>query len=1016
DGGDRGGTVTAGTAARPGGPARATGRTAVGESGLAVVGASRDDGLVVTGNRASSRPLVGRAAELRQLAGLLGLDPVGEPLHVLLGGDAGVGKTRLLTELRDRAVARGWQVQAGHCIDLGDSAMPYMPFSEVLDRLTADAPAVVERIAADFPALSRLRPVRRSADRPVDLGEETGSVDRTHLFGAVHALLEAVAADGPLLLVVEDAHWADRSTRDLLTYLFTRPFDAPVALVVSYRADDLHRRHPLRRQVAEWARLPSVGRLMLGPLDDDAVRSLVHELSVAVPAADVDAIVERAEGNAFFVEELVGAGDDLPEDLADLLLVRLDRLGEDARQVVRTASAAGRRVSHDLLDAVAELPAAALEAALRASVEQNVLVPTSRRYYFRHALLAEAVYDDLLPGERVRLHAGYAAALRADPSLGTAAELARHSRLAHDLPGALLASIQAGEEALAVGGPDEAAQHLTTALSLAEDAGTLGAVEVDVDRIAERAADALLHAGQAARADAVLTERLARIPSGPSVGRARLLATKAEVTLSMESGEEPLELSARAVEALPEDAPPLTRAVVLAIRARILTGFDRTAEAEAVGLDALDLAERHGHPKTASEIMLTLSQLRWTGPVDALRSSLRAAVQRARETGARHSEMRGLYYLGRSYSDWGDYAEAAEHFAASVRVAAEAGTPWAPYGFDSRWQLMWIRMIEGDWEAALTLGDADRAPRLIRGVLDSVRLCIEVARGADRGRELAALRRYWPQEGAIAINSAGAEIVLAGRNGDAAAAIGAYDDAVAALSMIWHAWFGARVRLAALTLGALATAWPAVPAAERPALVERAAGLSADAEATLIRYADPATQWGPEGRAWAQRSVAESLRVRWLAAQDPPRADQLVTAWRECERAFVEFGDVYELAVVRTELFAVLRSTGDLAGARERGDLARATARRLGAQPLLDRLRVAGGAAVRGGASATTLTPREHEILELVAEGRSNGEIASRLFISTKTVSVHVSNILGKLGAAGRTEAAAIARRTGLLD
>jgi DNA-binding NarL/FixJ family response regulator len=164
-----------------------------------------------------------------------------------------------------------------------------------------------------------------------------------------------------------------------------------------------------------------------------------------------------------------------------------------------------------------------------------------------------------------------------------------------------------------------------------------------------------------------------------------------------------------------------------------------------------------------------------------------------------------------------------------------------------------------------------------------------------------------------------------------------------------------------------------------------------------------------------KRLDAETLRVRWLSGVDAPPADVLVDTWRDTVVLFEDFGHVHELAKVRTALAGILRATGDTAGAREQGDLAREAAHALGAQPLLEELRAMGSAPVRAESAPDTLTPRETEILTLVAEGRSNGEIARQLFISAKTVSVHVSNVLAKLDAQGRTEAAAIARRRGLI-
>jgi DNA-binding CsgD family transcriptional regulator len=260
------------------------------------------------------------------------------------------------------------------------------------------------------------------------------------------------------------------------------------------------------------------------------------------------------------------------------------------------------------------------------------------------------------------------------------------------------------------------------------------------------------------------------------------------------------------------------------------------------------------------------------------------------------------------------------------------------------------------------------------------------------------------------------EMELAGRRGDADGVLSAYDDAVETITRIWHPWFSARIRLAALAIGELARVMPQLPASERPTYLDHTARLLTDGHTVLERYTDPAETWGPEGRAWFKRLDAEALRVQWLAGVEPPPLDVLVSAWQETLLLTEEFGDVYELARVRTVLAGILRAAGDPAAARELGDLARASAHELGAGPLLEDLRAIGSTPARAGAGSDALTPREQEILGLVAEGRSNGEIGRRLFISTKTVSVHVSNILAKLGASGRTEAAAIARRRGLLD
>ena len=359
-------------------------------------------------------------------------------------------------------------------------------------------------------------------------------------------------------------------------------------------------------------------------------------------------------------------------------------------------------------------------------------------------------------------------------------------------------------------------------------------------------------------------------------------------------------------------------------------------------------------------------------------------------------------------------------FASGAEVAAQRDLTWSPYGFDARWQLAWIRFARGEWDDALTLlapVPGSPAPPIARAMLTSLRLHIQQVRGDDVETRVAGLRPFWPREGAVAIVAAPVEMVATARAGDAAGVLGVYHDVVAVLGRIWHEWFSARVRLAAVAAGAVADLMPRLSTAERETFAGHVDRLHADGHTVLERYTDPADHWGPEGRAWVKRLDAETLRARWLAGVDAPEAEVLVETWREAEKLFEDFGHVPELAAVRVTLAGILRTIGDASAARETGDLAREAARALGAQSLLDALTASGAApAGRAEAEVDALTARELEILRHVAEGRSNGDIAKLLFISPKTVSVHVSNILGKLDAAGRTEAAAIARRRGLLD
>ncbi len=336
---------------------------------------------------------------MRQLADLVGAGDIAGGA-VLLGGDAGAGKSRLVAELSARVAGDGWRVLDGHCLDFGDSSPPYLPFSEALGRLAAESPRDTESLVETNPAIAGLLPAHRLLTDSDNAPAPTG---RAALFDAVHNALTQLSEDAPLLLIVEDLHWADQSTRDLLRVLFTRQFSSPVAILATYRSDDLHRRHPLRGALAEWVRLPTVSRLQSRPLNDAEARQLIDALHPEpLPKREVKQILARAEGNPFFIEELVAAtevgGGALPTDLADLLLVRLEQLDAAGQLAVRAAAVSGRRVSHTLLAHGTDLNAGALEDALRAAVEANILVALSGDgYAFRHALLGEAIYRTCSP-------------------------------------------------------------------------------------------------------------------------------------------------------------------------------------------------------------------------------------------------------------------------------------------------------------------------------------------------------------------------------------------------------------------------------------------------------------------------------------------------------------------------------------------------------------------------------------------------------------------------------------------
>ncbi len=1002
-------------------------------------------------------PLVGRAAQLAELVDRLQIRDLRGSGAVLLGGDAGVGKTRLLRAVRSRARAEGRHTVVGHCVDFGDSALAYLPFTEILGRLQAEEPQLLSRVALQHPAIGRLLPRRRvramsgnpSETDPADrrlpgLGDGLGGdarSSRADLFAGVHAVLEEVARQEPLLVVVEDAHWADQSSRELLTYLFTRGVDTPVSLVVSYRSDDVHRRHPLRPTLAEWSRLPTLERVQLGPLAEADVRTLVRALHPRpLTGLQVRDIIDRAEGNAFFVEELVSAaeatrlgGTALPDDLADLLLVRLDRLDESTRAVVGAASVGGRRVSHQLLAAVLSSPVLSgsgagpddLDRALRQAVDALVLEPgregAADSYTFRHALLSEAVYDDLLPGERVRLHTAYVAALQSGSVPGTAAELARHARAAHDSETAIRASTEAGDEAMQVGAPEEAARHYEVALEL------LGSNVEDATGLVVRAADALAEAGDPYRAAKLVAANLAALPpSAAPEARARLLIAQAATAYLTEIDLNPLTLTTAALELVPESPPTPLRAEALAVHAKALLQGSSNEDSARYAAEAIELATSLGLRNLAQSTALVLAKIDdLTGDRRAALARLDDVLDQARALDDADVELRGLHQLGGVHYGTGDFVRARKAYLAATERARDARRPWAPYGLDARGLAALSSYALGDWDDAVAVlgSGGELPPPAVEAFLTSVRLAVEAGRGsADGIAHVAMVRPFWERDGMIVVSSACAAVDLYGDRLDLESTIAIHDDAVTTLERLWPVtplWV--RLRLHALLIGQLAGHAAERSRSERVKLARLGDGYAAAAaEFWQGRSFDGASR--VEARAWRARLEAEHLRLHWLADVEPPDPQTLGQAWRSSVAAFDELGHVYEVARSQTRLAAVLHTTGELAGARELVTQARTTARRLGADPLVRELRTVSGS--RRGArrrdepapTAATLTAREREILALVAQGRSNGEVARQLFISTKTVSVHVSNILAKLGAAGRTEAAAIARRQGLLS
>ncbi|WP_204056140.1 helix-turn-helix transcriptional regulator [Microbispora corallina] len=948
--------------------------------------------------RSAQKVLIGRSGELDRLLGVLDAAAGGLAGVALVGGDAGIGKTRLVGELCDLAQRRGIVTLIGQCAELGD-ALPYLPLADALRGAAADPGNPVGRAVEARPVLQRLLP----GGDPGPADATAGALAQQRLFGSVLDMLAEVAADRPVLFVFEDLHWADRSTRDLLVFLTRMLQRERVCLVGTYRTDDLHRRHPLRQVLAELQRLPLVTGIELRPLGDDEMTEYLSLLSDTFGSEGNDGIpvggvVERAGGNPFFAEELLAAAEDhtrLPGTLADLLLARVETLSDTARQVLRVAAVAGRRVDHDLLRAASGLADLPLEEALREIVSRRLLTTGRDGYAFRHALLQEAVYDDLLPGERTRLHTAFAELLAAEG--GSPAELAHHYLASHDLPAALRASVEAGRLAVELGAPAEAHRHFERALELWDKVPDAESLARETrPRIALASAAAAADSGDYHRAVAQL-RRLREHLDDPAL-LARTNERLAYYLADADGDREEMTRAARDAVGLASESPLLAQA--LATYARTLYYLYEVGEARATAARALEVARATGAPDAETSALVSLGLIEEeTG--SAARAEELLARATVRLSGDLSIDLRARFNHARVQYERGELRAAAEIVEAGVELARETGLTWSTFGTDMRFLQYLIHYADGDWDAAerLAAGFGVRVGTRAEATLSSFALFVEVGRGRPGADErLRWLSRFWSDELVTYMARAmAAELAL--WRGDPDTAL----EHVDAIISVLEPFDPGLIRIAATGLWALADAGRSGERADD--LLRRARWAAANG------LGGPRAELGPEGRAWLARAEAEWHRAAGTAVPG---------VWRRCVEAFGS-GFVYEEARSRWRLAQSLLEAGDRDEAHSEWRRALAVADALGAEPLRGALTELGRRArfTEPGDDASprplaALTSREREVLAHVAAGLPNREIGERLFISQKTVSVHVSNILAKLGVTSRGQAAAVAHQEGL--
>ena len=1029
---------------------------------LSKTGAALSDPRAMLGpveTRSVSPVFVGRADELDTLNDALARAAAGEPQALLLGGEAGVGKTRLVEEFATSACRRGAVVALGGCVEIGADGLPFAPFSTALralrrelpDELAAAAAGQEEELARLLPELGETSPGRH---------DEEGMA---RLFELTARLLERVAADRTVVVALEDLHGADASTRHLLAYLFRTLRTGRLVVLATYRADDIHRRHPLRPLLAELDRLRTVRRIELGRFNRAEVgRQIAGILASEPDPVQVDDIFERSDGNAFFVEELAVAAHEgsctgLTDSLRDLLLVRVEGLPDSAQRVARIVAEGGSTVEYRLLAAVARLTEDDLIEALRAAVGANILLaaPGGDGYRFRHSLVREAVSDDLLPGERSRLNRRYAEALEADPTLVPAGErvmrLASYWYHAHDdakaLPAVLDASVTARRR-----------HAYSEQLGLLERAMELWDTAPEDVRARLRPVD--------------YTEVYPPCGCDPETTPLRYLDLMAEAAVAGRlcgERERALKIIKRALRLLVDEGDPLRAAWFWTQRSRLVQSLSR-GDGWAELATAQDLVRGLPPSEVHAEVLAGVanwSMVHAPGP-DAFTAAERA-LEYARMLGARDTEMNARLTLGGLMVEAGDVAtglaEMAEVKDRTVEygISAIAGRAYVnlpsalesvgrskeavpileeglahsrKFGLLDTEAWIWGNLAEtlyslGRWDRAAEAGTkAEHIGQSTkpRGFHSTLRAELALDRGdlAAAASHLTAARGHFgrndraPQHELplvrIAIGIAAAE----GRLLDARAELARALDAGFPPGTQRYVW---RLLLTSAAAEADARDLPTVGPG-RPEILER-----------IRATAKPLATHVPVWQAYERWVRAELLR-----AEGGARAD----TWAGVVTAFEALERPYDLARVRHRLAEALLLSGESGDDRDRATellrLVHAAAEHLGARPLAvstarlaQRARLSltvarpvnggGRAATEGAAEAGTpedparalgLTGRERDVLRLVSAGRTNRQIAEALFISPKTASVHVSNILGKLGVSGRGEAAAVAHRLGL--
>ncbi len=952
--------------------------------------------------------------ELARLDSLLDRASSGETCFALVGGAAGVGKSTLLGEFAQRADTR---VLIGSCLPLGEQGVPFAPIVEMF-RALDHHPEFHDFVPAGLAQLSATSPASGSATEPTS---------RTHLFQALVELIARVAESATTVIVIEDLHWADRSTRDLLSFLIPNLRTDRLFVVVSYRTDDVHRDHPLRPVLVELARNPRVDQIDLGPFPASLVADQIEILTGTAPSARaLAAVMQRTQGNPYFVEQLVAAdgldGRVLPASLRELLLVRADVVSPATRRTLRILSVAEDQIDDKSLARITGSSVDELRNHIREAFDRRLLESTPTGTRFAHALLREALQADLLAGERAEFHAAFADVIASKLQVhtgncaGLLAQLAHHRESAGDISGALEAWSAAAAAAEEIFAFAEAHHHLSRIIAHWDHATSpTERVGCEYSDLVGRAAEDAFLGGDAQAASNLARQAIALVDATTEPLVAGVLHERlARYVRDTTEHDQALELVQRALELLPQHSPSGDRARVLAGVAGQLMTHGRYIEARSYAADAVDEARLTGSTVAEADALNTLGVLATViDDVERGLTMLREALVLARRCGDAHQQMRSYWNMVACLSDAGEWERALGAFRdATVELPRLGQGHLLPELYANAADIL-LRL--GRWDEAQQMID-EANTRFATGGEGAV--LTELA--AERGQFEAARRlieskatsnvftdqeqQGWPLVHLAMLETWEGHYDAARRAVDAALEVTADLDGPIATAYT-------------LTIGCRCDADVAEDDRRRGAdddlqkAITRCAA-HADQIEVLLTRPGPTNGWKREVGALAIQCQAELSRS--LGAPDP-------SLWAAATKSWDEMRMPYHAAYTRFRSAEAMVVTADRAGATGPLSEAHRVATTLGARPLqalieafARRARIDIGL-TRTASDAYQLTDREREVLAMIATGATNRQIASTLFISEKTASVHVSNIIRKMGVSNRGEAAALAHREGLI-